>query len=100
MAAELIYGATEYIQIPSITFNGAPPSIALSASMTFVPYGQNLPAAPTWYTAMWGSAGVLQVLVGPAGGAVNLARGNYVVYGQILAPPETVILAAGRLVVQ
>lgn len=79
----------------------------LTVSFAFPVSSGNLavPAQPvTWYAGSWlqggtGKGWLAQCLVGPGGGVVTLAAGNYDVWSKVTGNPEVPVKFAGTLTV-
>ncbi|HKS46369.1 MAG TPA: hypothetical protein VJT49_14910 [Amycolatopsis sp.] len=81
--------ATEYVaySVTATNYSGTPITIGSDVvKLAFVATGQE-PVTGDWRTAVWLSAGVAGLLVGPDGG-VQLADGMWDVWMQILDSPE------------
>ena len=84
--------STEYLKVPVV---GADP--LLPVEMAVVPTGVE-PVEIDWLDAEW-DADDARLLIGPNGGAVTLANGEYGVWVRITAPPEKPVLFAGHLII-
>jgi len=95
---ELAATTTEYVRIPvtppvGVDITGLPPKLA------FLPTSnRDNPAVGDWKTGAWASGPEARLLVGPGGGAVTLAQGDYRVYVSFDPPgSETIVRMAGYL---
>ncbi len=89
--------STEYLHIPvtapvGVDITGSPPRIAI------LPVSNRTgPEAGDWHTGDWAD-GAARLLVGPDGGAVTLAEGDYRVYVGVDPPgAENIVRLAGYL---
>lgn len=92
---------TRYVTAVITALGGNPTSFPVALAFT-TPGGD--PQTGDWKTASWNTGVTLdpgeymaQCLVGPNGGVVTLAKGEYQIYAQVSANPETPQIPAGML---
>lgn len=83
----------EYVHVPitGTPSTGTPPEIAF----TTIP-GPPEPDDEAWHEATW-HQGAIRLLIGPAGGAVQLLNGRYRIWVRFTAGPERPTRLAGLL---
>jgi hypothetical protein len=93
--------STEYIHIPVTTadgtdLSGSPPRIALLPAST-----TGNPTDADWHDAAWETATTARLLIGPDGGDITLAPGDYSVWITFDPPgPEDIVRLAGWLTIK
>lgn len=92
--------STEYVHVPvapldGVDLTGSPPRIAILASTN-----HNNPTDDDWHTGAWADGTVARLLIGPDGGAIELARGGYSVWTTFDPPgSENIVRRAGHLTI-
>lgn len=95
---ELPATTTEYIHITvtppaGVDITGTPPKLAILPVSN-----RNNPGVGDWMTGTWGSGPEALLLVGPDGGAITLARGDYRVFVSFDPPgSENIVRQSGYL---
>lgn len=95
---ELPATTTEFIHVPvtppaGVDVTGTPPKVAILPVSN-----RGNPATGDWKTGTWGTGPEALLLVGPDGGAITLARGDYRVYVSFDPPgSETIVRMSGYL---
>jgi hypothetical protein len=90
--------STEYVHVPvtpqaGVDVTGTPPKLAILPVSN-----RDNPAAGDWKTGTWASGPDAVLLVGPDGGALTLAKGDYRVYVSFDPPgSENIVRLAGYL---
>jgi hypothetical protein len=89
--------STEYVHVPvtgpeGVEIDGSPPQLA------FLPVSnRDSPGEDDWHTGDWDDSDA-RLLVGPDGGTVTLAKGDYRVYVSVDPPgPENIVRLSGYL---
>lgn len=86
---------TKFVQLPATLYvsNGVGNPSVDPVSMAFLPTKAD-PVSGDWKTGSWVQMGsgqwLAQVLVGPTGGVITLAKGVYYVWIKIVDPTETI----------
>ena len=90
--------STEYVHVPvtapaGVDITGTPPKLAILPV-----HNRSDPAAGDWRTGNWADGTEARLLVGPAGGAITLAPGDYRVYVSFDPPgSENIVRMSGYL---
>jgi hypothetical protein len=90
--------STEYVHVPvtgpaGVDITGSPPKLAILPVAN-----RSNPAPGDWHTGDWADGTEARLLVGPDGGALALARGDYRVYVSFDPPgSELIVRLAGYL---
>jgi hypothetical protein len=95
---ELPATTTEYVRIPvtppaGVDITGTPPRLA------FLPVSnRSNPTVSDWQTGAWAAGPEARLLIGPDGGALTLAAGDYRVYVSFDPPgSENIVRLSGYL---
>lgn len=90
--------STEYVHVPvtppaGVDITGTPPKLAILPVAN-----RDNPATGDWKTGAWASGPEAVLLVGPDGGALTLAKGDYRVYVSFDPPgSENIVRLSGYL---
>lgn len=90
--------STEYVHVPvtppsGVDITGTPPQLAILPV-----HNRANPEAGDWHTGDWATGPEARLLVGPDGGALTLARGDYRVYVSFDPPgSENIVRLSGYL---
>lgn len=96
ITAKLATGGTEYLHVPLYARRIGTPVTPTGVKMAILA-GASSPAAEDWVDAEY-IDGHVRILVGPVGGAITLAPGDYYVWATCTAGIETPVKQApGRL---
>ncbi|MEU1778115.1 hypothetical protein ABZ545_01355 [Streptomyces abikoensis] len=93
---EIAVTSTEYVHVPiAATLDGSVVTLTTPPKLAFLTTSGN-PAPGDWLTGQWQS-GTARLLVGPVGGAITLAAGEYSVWVTWAAAAETPVYRAGTI---
>ncbi|TVL89756.1 hypothetical protein [Streptomyces sp. SAJ15] len=93
---DLATTSTEYVHVSvTATSGGDPVNLTTPPRLAFLTSRSN-PADGDWRTGEW-SSGAARLLVGPDGGAIELAPGTYWTWATWEAGAETPVYRAGRI---
>ncbi len=97
---EIAATSTEYVRVTAVTkAAGSTITPAVPPEFAFLPASSSdNPAAEDWITGEWNTPWA-RIMVGPSGGAVTLAAGEYSVWLTWAAGTETPVYRAGTLTV-
>ncbi|MFC6080938.1 hypothetical protein [Sphaerisporangium aureirubrum] len=97
---DISFGSRPWLHLP---FTKVPQGVTLTTlpvRMAITPYTQAGPAGGDWLNAEWtpgASPPAARILIGP-GTSRPLARGTYVLWGEVTASPTLLVLESRRLV--
>jgi hypothetical protein len=97
---EIAASSTEYVKVTAIAKAGSDTvNVAAPPKFAFLPVSSSgNPAAEDWLTGEW-AASHARILIGPSGGVVTLAPGEYRVWLSWSAGSEVPVYRSGPLTV-